>query len=216
MRQKRDKIETESGSIFMVRCNQMTRDERHKEILQILRESDAPVSGATLADRLGVSRQIIVQDIASIRGEGAEVIATTRGYTAKPQASRVFKVSHSDDEVEEELTMIVDEGAAVEDVFIYHKVYGVMRGELHLRSRRDIREYLDEIASGKSSLLKNVTSGYHYHTVTAESEKILDLVGEKLRKRGFLAPLQDYEPDDLIKQNISTNTTQKSDKNLRK
>jgi len=180
----------------------MTRDERQKEILQILRTSDSPVSGAALAERLGVSRQIIVQDIAAIRGRGADVVSTTRGYTAKPQASRVFKVSHSDDEVEEELTMIVDEGAAVEDVFICHKVYGEMRGELHIRSRRDIRDYLEEIASGKSSLLKNVTSGYHYHTVTAESEDVLDLVEEKLRKRGFLAPLQDYEPEELIKQKI--------------
>ena len=85
----------------------MTRDERQKEILQILRTSDSPVSGAALAERLGVSRQIIVQDIAAIRGRGADVVSTTRGYTAKPQASRVFKVSHSDDEVEEELRMKV-------------------------------------------------------------------------------------------------------------
>ena len=180
----------------------MTRDERQKEILRILRESGAPVSGSALAKRLGVSRQIIVQDIAAIRRGGAEVISTTRGYTAQPSASRVFKVSHSNEEVAEELTMIVDLGATVEDVFIYHKVYGVMRGELHLRSRRDIEVYLAEIASGKSTLLMNVTSGYHYHTVTAESEEILDLVEKKLRERGFLAPLQDYEPDDLINQKI--------------
>ena len=186
----------------------MTRDERQKEILQILRESADPVSGAALARRLGVSRQIIVQDIAAIRGGGAEVISTTRGYTAKPGASRVFKVSHSDSEVEEELTMIVDEGAVVEDVFIFHKVYGVMRGELHLRSRRDIEAYLAKIASGSSSLLMNVTSGYHYHTVTAESEEVLDLVGGKLRRRGFLAPLQDYEPGDLVNQKIQSNQTQ--------
>ena len=104
--------------------------------------------------------------------------------------------------------MIVDEGAVVEDVFIFHKVYGVMRGELHLRSRRDIEAYLAKIASGSSSLLMNVTSGYHYHTVTAESEEVLDLVGEKLRRRGFLAPLQDYEPGDLTNQKIQSNQTQ--------
>ena len=49
---------------------------------------------------------------------------------------------------------------------------------------------------GKSSLLKNVTSGYHYHTVRADSEEILDLIGQRLKEQGFLAPLQGYEPVD--------------------
>ena len=40
--------------------------------------------------------------------------------------------------------------------------------------------------SGKSTLLKNVTSDYHYHTVTAEEERILDDVEVELAKRGYL------------------------------
>ena len=40
--------------------------------------------------------------------------------------------------------------------------------------------------SGKSTLLKNVTSDYHYHTVTAEEERILDDVEAELAKRGYL------------------------------
>ncbi|MGI6117644.1 MAG: transcription repressor NadR [Bilifractor sp.] len=174
----------------------MTINERRKQILQVLTEAGGPVSGAELSRRLHVSRQIIVQDIAAIRREGKEILSTNRGYTAKPSAVRVFKVSHSDERVGEELMLIVDQGAVVEDVFIYHKVYGVMRGELHIRSRHDVEVYLEEITSGKSSLLKNVTSGYHYHTVTADSEEILDRVEQKLRERNFLAPLQDYEPMD--------------------
>ena len=58
----------------------------------------------------------------------------------------------------------------------------------------DIRKYMEDINSGKSSLLKNVTSGYHYHTISADSEEILDMIQEDLSKRGFLAKLQDYEP----------------------
>lgn len=178
----------------------MAREERQKQILQILKYAKAPVSGAELSKRVGVSRQIVVQDIASLRSRGEQIISTTRGYTTSPRATRVFKVSHSDDEIGEELAMIVDLGASVEDVFISHKVYGTIRGELHIHSRRDIEEYLKEIASGKSTPLLNVTSGYHYHTVTADSEEILDLVEKKLKERGFLAPLQDYEPEDLINQ----------------
>ena len=70
---------------------------------------------------------------------------------------------------------------------------------MNIRSRLDIRRFMDNLASGKSSLLKNVTSGYHYHTVTAESEDILDYIHEALKERGFLAPLQDYEPIDFQK-----------------
>ena len=104
---------------------------------------------------------------------------------------------HSDDEVEEELSTIVDAGGHVRDVFVYHKVYGVLRADMNIKSRRDIKNYLDEINSGKSSLLKNVTSGYHYHTILADSEEILDAIQEELQQKGFLAKLQDYEPVDF-------------------
>ena len=111
--------------------------------------------------------------------------------------SRVFKVFHSDDDVERELTTIVDLGGMIEDVFVYHKVYGVLRADMNIKSRMDIRRYMQEIATGKSSLLKNVTSGFHYHTIRADSEEILDMIQEELGRQGFLAKLQDYEPVDF-------------------
>ena len=66
-----------------------------------------------------------------------------------------------------------------------------------IKSRRDIRASMEEISTGKSSLLKNVPSGYHYHTIDAESEEILDAIQEELQQKGFLAKLQDYEPVDF-------------------
>lgn len=48
----------------------------------------------------------------------------------------------------------MDLGGTVEDVFVYHKVYGVLRAEMNIKSRMDIRNYMEEIRSGKSSLLK--------------------------------------------------------------
>ena len=90
--------------------------------------------------------------------------------------------------------MIVDLGGMVKDVFVYHKVYGVVKAEMNIKSRMDIKNYMNEISSGKSSLLKNITSGYHYHTILAESEEILDLIQQEFKERGFLAKLQDYEP----------------------
>ena len=49
-----------------------------------------------------------------------------------------------------------------------------------------MQDFIEEIRSGKSSPLKNITSNYHYHTVEADSEEVLDLIGEELNKRGYL------------------------------
>ena len=180
----------------------MSGEERRGKIIQALKNSDKAVSATTLAKEFDVSRQVIVQD-ALLRANGKNIFSTNRGYLIQEdeETTRVFKVQHEDDEVEKELTTIVDLGGTVEDVFVYHKVYGVLRAEMNIKSRMDIRNYMEEIRSGKSSLLKNVTSGYHYHTVRAERVEILDMIQEELQKKGLLAKLQDYEPVDFWGQN---------------
>ena len=180
----------------------MSGEERRGKIIQALKNSDKAVSATTLAKEFDVSRQVIVQDVALLRANGKNIFSTNRGYLIQEdeETTRVFKVQHEDD-VEKELTTIVDLGGTVEDVFVYHKVYGVLRAEMNIKSRMDIRNYMEEIRSGKSSLLKNVTSGYHYHTVRAERVEILDMIQEELQKKGLLAKLQDYEPVDFWGQN---------------
>ncbi|MCM1364247.1 MAG: transcription repressor NadR [Faecalibacterium sp.] len=174
----------------------MTAQERREKIVEILTKSAVPVAGTVLANELNVSRQIIVQDIALLRANKVEIIATNQGYIIQPgkRVSRVFKMIHTDEQVEEELSLIVDFGGIVQDVFVYHKVYGIVRADMNIRSRLDVYNYIGNIKSGKSNLLKNVTSGYHYHTVYAESEQILDMIQQVLTEKGFLAKLQDYEP----------------------
>ena len=56
---------------------------------------------------------------------------------------------------------------------------------------------MEEIRGGKSSFLKNTTSGYHYHTIAADSELLLDIIGNELDKAGFLAQTKGYEPAEL-------------------
>ena len=177
----------------------MKGEERRTKLLDILSSSNSPVSGGTLSKELDLSRQIIVQDISLLRANGATIFSTNKGYLLQEEKkySRVFKVYHSDDQVEEELSTIVDAGGQIRDVFVYHKVYGILKADMGIKSRRDIRSYMEEISSGKSSLLKNVTSGYHYHTIDAESEEILDAIQAELQQKGFLAKLQDYEPVDF-------------------
>lgn len=177
----------------------MSGRERREQIVKILNNSKIPVAGTDLAKELGVSRQVIVQDMALIRANGIDVMATNRGYVVHEtkEASRVFKVIHTDEQVEEELNLFVDLGGRVEDVFVYHKVYGVIKVPMNIKSRRDVRKYMEGISSGKSTNLMKLTSNYHYHTIVAEDEQILDLIQEELQQKGFLAKLQDYEPVDF-------------------
>ncbi len=172
---------------------------RRQEILNRLIQAENPLSANALSSEFGVSRQIIVKDIAKLREEGAVISAFSKGYVLenKGRPSKVFKNLHSDEDVETELNLIVDLGGTVEDVFVYHKAYNKVSAPMNIRSRRDVERFLNNIASGKSSLLKNVTSGYHYHTVTADSFETLKLIEDKLWECGFLAKLREYEPDEL-------------------
>ena len=102
-------------------------------------------------------------------------------------APREFlKVRHTDEQLETELCTIVDLGGQVKNVMVNHKVYGHIEAELGITSRRKVKEFLADIESGKSTPLKNITSDYHYHTVTADSEETLGMIEEELRKLGFL------------------------------
>lgn len=168
----------------------MSGEERRNRILHYLAHHDHPVSGTALAKEFGVSRQVIVQDVALLRSGQTKIISTNRGYLIpaiqQTKTRRIYKCCHSDDQTEDELTCIVDQGGTVDNVFVNHKIYGRIEAGINIRSRRDVREFLTQIQSGKSSLLKNVTSDYHYHTVSAENEMILDDIENELRQRGYL------------------------------
>lgn len=166
----------------------MDGEVRRQKILKEIQESGSPVSGTQLARNFEVSRQVIVQDIAVLRAAGNEIVSTCRGYICQgsSRASRVIRVKHTDDEIVEELNTIVDFGGTAEDVFISHNVYGTLRAELGIRTRKQVMDFLEDIKSGQSSPLKNITSGRHFHTISAESEEILDAIEEELRKKHFL------------------------------
>ena len=106
---------------------------------------------------------------------------------------RILKVYHTDEQVEDELNSIVDLGGTVQNVMVNHRAYGKMTAALNIKSRRDVRVFVDNIRSGKSTPLLNVTSGYHFHTIGADSEAILDEIEEMLRRKGYLAQRLPYE-----------------------
>jgi len=172
----------------------MSGAERRENIIQIILGSSSPVPAKRLADEFDVSRQVIVQDIALIRAEGFDILATNRGYMLFEDASeksRVYKVSHSDEEMEDELCSIIDLGARVENTMVNHSVYGHIEAPLKISSRRDISNFLNRLAHSKSAPLKNTTSGYHYHKICANDESTLDEVEKVLREKGYLVEGKD-------------------------
>ncbi len=168
----------------------MRAEERRKEIINFLLSEPKAVSGTDLSARFGVSRQIIVQDISVLKASGYEIISTHNGYIVQstPLSERVFKVHHTTEQTEDELNCIVDLGGTVVDVFVWHKVYGKLSAKLNIFSRLQTKQFIEGVRSGKSSELMNVTGGYHYHTVRAESEEILDKIQKALDEKNYIAP----------------------------
>ena len=177
----------------------MKAETRRKEIIASLTGLDSPMSASKLAESLNVSRQIIVQDIAILRASGYKIQSLARGYLLENEKAfaRVLKTIHSDDEVEDELNTIIDFGGIVKEVFIYHKAYGRVSAPMNIKTRNDIKSFIKDIQTGKSTPLKNVTAGFHYHTVIADSEEILKDIENALWEKGYLATLKEYEPEEI-------------------
>ncbi len=177
----------------------ITAEKRREKMLQLLTNAKNPVSGAELSLQFGVSRQIVVQDIAILRAAAYDILSTNKGYMLlnKGLTERTFKVRHTTEQIEDELYSIVDLGGKVKDVFVYHKMYGVIKAPMNIKTRKDVYEYIKTMNSGISSPLLTITDNYHYHTVQAESEEILDNIQKMLEEKGYLAKLRDYEPVDF-------------------
>ncbi len=168
----------------------MKAQERRKSIINLLLSADRPISGSELSEKCGVSRQIIVQDISVLKGQGLDILSTHNGYILQksPLEERVFKLKHTTEETEDELNTIVELGGTVVDVFVWHKVYGKMVAPLNIFSALQIKQFIEGVRSGKSTELMNITGGYHYHTVRAEKKEILDRIEFALNSKGFIAP----------------------------
>ncbi|HDQ93476.1 MAG TPA: transcription repressor NadR [Synergistetes bacterium] len=165
----------------------LSREDRLREISRILEDSDEPVSGIHLAEKFGISRQAVVQDIGILRDRGAPIMATSRGYVLRGDSRRrVFAVRHGVDQIPEELNTIIEAGGRVLDVVVDHPVYGEIRGNLDLSTREDVIRFVNLFNSSGQSPLLSLSKGFHLHTVEAPDETTLDGVELALSEKGFL------------------------------
>lgn len=171
----------------------MDGDKRREMIMEILTRETSPVSGTELAKCVGVSRQVVVQDIALLRAENKEIMSTNKGYLlyhplqGKEKAYvRVFRTNHDTEHTLDELNTVVDYGGRVLDVSIEHALYGQISVDLIINNRLDAAEFVSQMTTTKDQPLKSLTGGCHYHTVAADSEKNLDIIEMELKRKGYL------------------------------
>ena len=138
----------------------MNAAQRRERILTRLTGASEPMSASLLAGELGVSRQIVVGDVALLRAAGAQIDATPRGYQLHPAAKGytgiLACVHRTAEEMRAELYTVVDQGGVVVDVAVENPLYGELRGNLNLASRYDVDLFLRQAADTPECLLSRM------------------------------------------------------------
>ena len=168
----------------------MNSAQRREEILRRLTDAVAPVSASALAGELGVSRQIVVGDVALLRAAGTQIDATPRGYQLHPEAkgyTGILACAHrTAEEMRTELYTVVDQGGVVVDVAVENPLYGELRGNLNLASRYDVDNFIQQAAETPECLLSRMTGGVHLHTLRCPDEATFRRVRDALDALGLL------------------------------
>ncbi|MCT4785208.1 transcription repressor NadR [Exiguobacterium aestuarii] len=167
-------------------------EERRRTLLQLIESSNEPITGSELARHVSVSRQVIVQDLSLLKAKGHQIVATARGYVylqgdlTPSTYSKKVACRHTAEEMEAEMNAIVDEGVTIKDVIIDHPVYGSITGQLMVKSRRDVRAFLERVKAHGASPLSQLTGGLHVHTLEADHQEAIDAAVKELDRLGIL------------------------------
>lgn len=168
----------------------MDSKERRKHIESILIAGSEPQKGIKLSEALGVTRQVIVKDIAILRAEGKNIIATPEGYImpkdSKVSIKRIIATIHKPEEIEDELSTVVNYGGIIEDVIVEHPLYGEIKGMLMIKSNYDIKKFMKRLNDYKAEPLLILTGGIHLHTISAESDEIINKIVAELNAKGYI------------------------------
>lgn len=167
----------------------MNGDERRQQILADLTESNTVINATMLADKLGVTRQVIVADIALLRAAGHAIRAEHRGYVLDKSSGEIHKriaCRHSKEAVADEFYAVVDNGGKVIDVQIEHAIYGTISTNLSIASRYDADEFIRQANKTGASQLADLTGGVHFHTISVKDEDTFNRITNKLAELGIL------------------------------
>ncbi len=168
----------------------MDKTERRAEILEALSNADTSISASKLAAKFGVTRQIIVSDIAILRANGHKIIATRRGYIIEKAEDDSIVESivcrHSADETLQEFYIITDNGGSVDNVIVEHPIYGQISADLDIKSRYDAEEFVRMAKEANASQLCDLTGGLHIHMIKVPDKGAYMRIIKGLRDAGIL------------------------------
>lgn len=169
----------------------MDADSRRAQILSLIRQQPSPLSASSLAQALNVSRQVVVGDVALLRAQGIEIIATARGYiipASRDIGQYMGKVAcqHAPEDTRAELYAMVDLEAVVLSVIVEHEVYGEIAANLNLSTREDVDMFIRKVEGAQVKLLSELTMGVHLHALACRDHAHFVTVREALNQKGYL------------------------------
>ncbi len=167
-----------------------TSEVRRSRLVELLRSSAAPITGSDLASELGVSRQVIVNDVAIVRASGVPILGSPRGYvlveSTDDRPIATISCRHDREGNRREFEILVDRGIEVVDIVVEHPVYGELTASLLVRTRSDVDSYMGAISGDGVQPLWALTDGVHVHHVRAPSDDALDAAKRELAAAGIL------------------------------
>ena len=164
-------------------------ERRRSGVLAMITQATDPISATAIAKETGVSRQVIVGDIALLRASGNDIIATPKGYIIARKIQGVsyhIACKHGDEDTAKELYIMVDHGATVENVIVTHSIYGQLTAQLNITSRSDVDQFVAKSIHENAKPLSYLTQGLHIHKIICPSEEIHQKIMEELDKNGLL------------------------------
>lgn len=168
----------------------MNQTERRSKILETLNKADTSISASKLAAEFGVTRQIIVSDIAILRANGQKIIATQRGYVIERAEDGSIVESivcrHSAEDTLREFYIIIDNGGCIDNVIVEHPIYGQISADLNIRSRYDAEEFVRIAKETNAAQLCDLTGGLHIHMIRVPDKEAYARIINGLEQAGIL------------------------------
>ncbi len=170
----------------------MEKGERRKKIVELLSTSTKELSGKYLATLLGVTRQVIVQDISILKSQGYDITSTARGYVLmnfkneKKGITKIIAVKHPRERIREELECVIENGGKVLDVIVEHPLYGELRGNISIGTLDEVEKFMSALKTSNATPLLSLSNGVHLHTIETDNEESMKKVLKALSERHFL------------------------------
>lgn len=172
--------------------HKMSSARRQSLIINMLNETERPITGSEFAQKTNVSRQVIVQDVSILKAKNKPIIATSQGYMLinhqgnEDLKRMVIVCNHTPEQTQEELYILVDHGVTVKDVIVEHAVYGDLTASIMVSNRTEVDQFVKKINETNATYLSTLTEGIHLHTLEADTMDKIEAGCNDLEKAGIL------------------------------